>query len=142
MKSIKASDSAHEKLLEHANMNYRTLTGELDWVVDTFFGEPKAELAIPSNESASTSDAVSAFYNIKNQVYDMKRRMSWLLAEIQSADKELADAMNYDQDPDSQIERKKAHKVYTQPLWNEFNSIKDELAEMTKDVVLDSISED
>lgn len=133
MPNIKVQQDTYEKLKSRAAYNYRSMSGEIDYLMDkaegleVVGGLPTGQRVYKDATSQEVHPAQMPLplENIFNdEPQGNKRTHRMVLTEIREAERQLEEAMSFNQDPDSRAKMEREGKADIQEMWNEYHFLK------------------
>ena len=132
-KQIKISDEIYERLRKSANGHYRTLGGQIDYLLG-FAGSPEVrdyEVETYEKRAAEWEESqrnlpevmqAPAYVNSKKKT----RGKGDVLSDIREAEASRDEELRYCQDSDESFKITEKYALLIQPLWDEFAEISGE----------------
>lgn len=123
MPNIKVSDSVYERLKTEAEGNFRTIGGQIEFLMANQRTHPvpardKIEAETPPTPKNTNEK------NFEGQA--PVRTVPQILAEITSLSESRDEELEYCQDKDERVRIEREYGARIQQLWDEYNSIKGE----------------
>lgn len=141
MPNIKVSDDTYQKLKKGADASFRTLGGQIDFLISLDKGTPAIVTPLPKNlqvgelvrgeeaEYHPQKKAVEAevIGLIKDIAADKIKSMGKgdILADIRKLEADRDEELRYCQDVDESRKITEKYAKLIQPLWDEYNSLKE-----------------